>query len=241
MQEHVAEEDIVEEVEVKDSIPKINIKPELSIYEKVLEVRKRMPYIAQDKDGYGYKYVSPSRLLGVVRPLLDEYRIWLDYSVLDLQQREIMATKQLKQKGEIPKLWEERETQITMLIEFTILNIDNPDQKIVKEMRIQALGGDVQTAGGLYTYAMRYFLLGFFMVPNDKDDAKLQAKKVQESRAIIFEDALPPGIELDSISRYLEEMATVYEQSISQMKMRATNDMKAFLKSYREWKEKEDA
>ena len=65
--------------------------------------------------------------------------------------------------------------------EFTVINSDNPEEKIVRTQILQDTGSEVKTIGGLQTYANKYFMLKFFNIPTDKLDPDKFDKVIEKS------------------------------------------------------------
>jgi len=53
----------------------------MNLYEKLIEVRKVVPYLQKDNKGHGFNYVSSSNTLGALRRKMDEVGVLLVPSV----------------------------------------------------------------------------------------------------------------------------------------------------------------
>jgi hypothetical protein len=130
----------------------------MNIYQKLIEVRKEVPYLKKDTEGYKFKYVSSSQALSAVRNKMDELGLLLIPSVRAFEVRD----HQTKQGAH------EYFTILTVL--FTWINAENPEEKIECKWTGQGLDSGEKGVGKACTYAEKYFLLKFFNVATDKDD-----------------------------------------------------------------------
>lgn len=158
---------------------------QLNIYQKLLEVRKSVPYIQYNAKGYNFDYANESAVLGLLRNKLDEFGLFLEISMLSLDvigaQKDTKYIKATKETLIV-------DVSITkVVVEFTWVNCDNIEEKIVKQMIMQRPGGDCQEIGAMLTYASRYFLLKYFTIPTSKDDPEQHNKKVQELQEVLEE------------------------------------------------------
>lgn len=133
----------------------------LNLHQKLIEIRKQVPYIQKNSKGFNFEYVSGSILLGLLRPKMDELGILLSYSIDELITDDVerLVKNKMVQTGR---------TKLKYV--FTFTNADKPEETISQTLWTQGIGDDIQSAGSFSTYTIRYFLLGFFQIPTDKDD-----------------------------------------------------------------------
>lgn len=117
----------------------------LNIYQKLIEVRKRVTYLQKDASGYNYKYADEDSILSAIRPEIDRLALFLEFEMSELTPVN------------------DKIVQATFV--FTWVNAEKPDERIEKRLSLQCPLGDTQKIGGLCTYANRYFLYKFFNVP----------------------------------------------------------------------------
>ncbi len=132
----------------------------MNIYQKLIEVRKSVPYLQKSADGPQFKYVSSSQVLANVKAKMDELGLLLIPRILKHDVREHVKAE----KGTI--------TYFTELeIEYTWLNSEKPEEVIVCPFYGQGvdIAGE-KGVGKALTYAEKYFMLKFFNIPTDKDD-----------------------------------------------------------------------
>jgi len=159
---------------VKEEKKEIKKKERKNIFQKLLEVRKSVPYIKKGSKSYQYTYTSESQILGAIRGKIDEEALWLDMNMVELYAVDISVyvpneKKYIEVKG------------VRAKFEFTWTNCDNPEEIIVKYQILQDAGSDVKTIGGLETYANKYFLFKFFNIPNDDLDPDKFEKSIESS------------------------------------------------------------
>ncbi len=179
----------------------------MNIYQKLLEVRKAIPYLQKESQGHQYQYVGSSQVLAAVRQKLDELGIYLETRVISHNVRE--ETVESKDKYENQK---KTTTYFTELdIEYTWVNVEKPDEKIT----IPFYGQGVDKAGEkgvgkALTYAEKYFMLKQFNIATDQDDPDRFQEKSETYRA-------PEPItseQVESIKTKALEFAEVRGQSI---------------------------
>ena len=164
----------------------------MSIYEKLLEVRKSVQYLKKDKKGFNYNYASGSQVIGNLRGKLDELGLLLKPEVIKITYAEV----KIDGKTEV-KIDGKTENLVTIEILFTWINVDNPTEKI--ECHWFSMGQNTREKGigSALTYAERYFLLKFFMIPTDEMDPdayneKYYSDEVKSPNEPIRQPTQPP-------------------------------------------------
>ncbi|MGF6352446.1 hypothetical protein ABIE27_000342 [Paenibacillus sp. 4624] len=139
----------------------------MNIYQKLIEVRKEVPYLQKESEGHQYKYTGSSQVLAAVRKKLDELNLLLIPRIVDTN---ILAeTVDSTDKYNNPKKTTTYFTELTMTM--TWVDADNPEDKI--ECSWYAQGVDIageKGVGKALTYGEKYFMLKFFNIATDKDD-----------------------------------------------------------------------
>lgn len=139
----------------------------MNIYEKLIEVRKSVPYLQKGESGPQFKYVSSSQVLANCKAKMDELKLLLIPQVLSNKVTE--STVEYVEKDR-PKRTTTYFTELE--IEYTWLNVEKPDEKIT--CRWYGQGVDIageKGVGKALTYAEKYFMLKFFnIIPTDEDD-----------------------------------------------------------------------
>lgn len=147
----------------------------MNIYQKLIEVRKEVPYLQKADKGYQFNYTGSSRVLGSLKMKMDELGLLLIPKVLD--KRVYMETIEYPDpKTNLPKKTTTYFTELDM--EYTWVNAENPEEQIT----VPWYGQGIDTAGEkgvgkALTYAEKYFMLKFFNIATDKDDPDAFQKK----------------------------------------------------------------
>lgn len=139
----------------------------MNIYEKLIEVRKRVPYLQKIAEGEQYKYVSSSQVLSKVREEMDKQGLLLIPKVMSKNVTGDMVEK--KDKYGNTKHTTTYFTELNM--SYVWINAEKPEEKI--ECPWYGQGVDIageKGVGKALTYAEKYFLLKFFNIATDKDD-----------------------------------------------------------------------
>lgn len=134
----------------------------MNLYEKLLDVRKSIPYLQKDTKGYNYDYVSGSTVLGRIKEKMDEHGLLLIPLIISYETK----TMPTKEKGVVS----EKPTVICKMI-MRWLNVEKPEEKLDIPFACFGTQDDISKAfGSALTYSERYFLLKFFNIPTSKDD-----------------------------------------------------------------------
>jgi hypothetical protein len=142
----------------------------LNIYQKLIEVRKSVPYLKKESQGHQYQYTGSSQVLASVRAKMDELGLMLICKVLNHNLIQGTTSKGAK----------EYMTELEM--EFTWVNAENPEEKIVCPWYGQGVDNSEKGVGKSLTYAEKYFILKTFNIPTDKDDPDAFQEKAESYR-----------------------------------------------------------
>jgi len=140
----------------------------MNIYQKLIEVRKEVPYLQKESKGYQFNYTGSSQVLGSLKSKMDELGLLLIPNVIKKEVSEHETTKGGK----------EYFTELCM--EFTWVNAENPEEKITCSWYGQGLDTGEKGVGKAMTYAEKYFMLKFFNIATDKDDPDSFQKKMAD-------------------------------------------------------------
>lgn len=139
---------------------------QLNLYQKIADVKANIDGFTKDTKGYNYSYVSGSQVLHRIRNKMIEHNLLL---VPYTENEEVTETTNAKGKTE---------HIVKLKLTYKWINADNPQE--VLEVPFFAIGqqDDVSKAHGTaLTYAERYFLMKFFNIPTDEDDADAKQKQ----------------------------------------------------------------
>ena len=139
----------------------------MNLFQKLLEIQKRVVGLGKDSKSFGYQYVSGSKVLEHIKPLMNEMGIILKQEVLDIENTRQDYTTKSGSKSEIL-------TKATM--RFTWIDCATGE----KDENMFAANGQNDWEKGLgsaLTYAERYFLLKYFHISTDEDDIDNPSRK----------------------------------------------------------------
>lgn len=143
----------------------------MNIYQKLIEVRKVVPYLQKEDKGGQYAYVGSSKVLSNVRSKMDELGLLLVPAITGTKVSESVVEYIEKDKwgNEKPKRTTTYFTELNL--EMTWINAEKPEEQI----KVPWYGQGVDIAGEkgvgkALTYAEKYFLLKQFNIATDKDD-----------------------------------------------------------------------
>lgn len=186
-------------------------KKELNLYQKLLEIQKQIVGLGEDKKSFGYKYVSGSKVLSHVKPLMNEYGILLKQEVLDIENsRQDYSLKNGTLKSEVL-------TKARM--KFTWIDVDSGET----DENLFAANGQNDWEKGLgsaLTYAERYFLLKYFHISTDKDDIDNPERK-EDNKEVKKPSSKPKqktATEEDKKQKLIKAFSDSKEKTISSMK-----------------------
>lgn len=148
----------------------------LNLYQKLLDIQSKIIGLSKDKDTSsatntkGYKYVTGTKVLDHIKPLMCQHGIILKQEILSIENvRQDYATK-YGSKSEILSKVEMR---------FTWIDCESGE----KDENLFGANGQNdwdKGIGSALTYAERYFLLKFFHINTDEDDIDNPERKLQE-------------------------------------------------------------
>lgn len=147
----------------------------LTLYQKLHKIQCEVIGLGKNKKGHGYEYVTGSKVLEYIKPLMNDYGILLKQEVLSIDNQKIdyktgIGTQYEKDKSEILS---------KVMMRFTWVDVDSGDEDI------NLFGANGQNdwdkgVGSALTYAERYFLLKFFHINTDEDDIDNPDRKTSE-------------------------------------------------------------
>jgi len=131
-----------------------------NIYQKLLVIQKKINGLGKDKSSFSYKYVTGDKVLGEIKPLMNELGLILKQEVLSIENtRQDYAVKNGNKSEILSKV----------MMKFTWIDTETGE----KDENLFGANGQNDWEKGLgsaLTYAERYFLLKFFHIATDEDD-----------------------------------------------------------------------
>lgn len=142
-------------------------KAENKIYSKLLTIQKRINGLGKDKSTFNYKYVTGDKLLGEIKPMMNDLGLLLKQEVLSIHNtRQDYQTKNGSKSEILSKV----------MMRFTWIDVDTGE----KDENLFGANGQNDWEKGLgsaLTYAERYFLLKYFHIATDEDDIDNDQRK----------------------------------------------------------------
>jgi len=139
----------------------------MSIYQKLLTIQQKINGLGKDKATYNYKYVTGDKLLGEVKPMMNDLGLLLKQEVLSIENtRQDYDTKSGRKSEILSKV----------MMQFTWIDCETG------ETDVNLFGANGQNdwekgLGSALTYAERYFLLKYFHIATDEDDIDNDQRK----------------------------------------------------------------
>ena len=177
----------------------------LNLYQKLALIQSEVKGLGKDKAGNNYKYVTGSKVLEAIKPIMIKHGILLKQEVTSIENvRQDYALKSGSAKSEILS---------KVMMRFTWIDVDSGE----KDENLFGANGQNDWEKGLgsaLTYAERYFLLKYFHINTDEDDIdnperKEEERKEAELLAKENERRLNIQIDLDSAGT-VEELGKKY-------------------------------
>jgi hypothetical protein len=142
----------------------------MNIYQKLLEIQKKINGLGKDKSSFNFKYVTGSKVLEHIKPLMNELGLVLKQEVLSIENtRQDYPTKQGNKSEILSKV----------MMRFTWIDCETGE----KDENLFGANGQNDWEKGLgsaLTYAERYFLLKYFHIATDEDDIDNPERKEEE-------------------------------------------------------------
>lgn len=173
----------------------------LNLYQKLLEIQKQIIGLGKDGKSFGYQYVTGSKALEHIKPLMNKYGILLKQEVISIEnQRQDYQT----QKGA------KSEILTTTMQKFTWVDCETGE----KDENMFAANGQNDWEKGLgsaLTYAERYFLLKFFHIATDEDD--IDNPERDKNKTSPVQDVKKSTQSIDEISKRVNSINSLNELS----------------------------
>ena len=173
----------------------------LNIYQKLLKIQQSVMGLGKDKKSFGYDYVTGTKVLEHIKPLMNELGLILKQEVLSTHNTRMDYTTKNGAKTEI----------LTQLdLRFTWIDCETG------EMDVNLFGANGQNDfekgfGSACTYSERYFLLKYFHIATDEDDIDNPDRKVEDTKPNITtppKASTPTANTSVELSKELEEIGT---------------------------------
>lgn len=151
----------------------------MSVYSKLLKLQSRVTALEKDGTGDKYQYVTGNKLLGVVRPIMDEIGLLLISEVKEATYTRMDYNTRNGQKTEMF-------CAIKML--FTWIDADT-GEKLPCEWASSGMNNFDKSVGSAQTYGERLFIMKTLHLQTDEDDVdavKSPEQEMSDQQAIDF-------------------------------------------------------
>jgi len=142
----------------------------MNLWQKLVAIRKDIDVFVKNGKSYGYDYVTGSQILHKIKNNMDELQVIL---MPKMGEHKTWQYSYKNQKGrEITDFVIESEGS------YEWINAEKPEERESIPWKFFGQQDDVSKAyGSALTYSERYFLLKFFGIPTDEDDADAKNTK----------------------------------------------------------------
>ena len=151
----------------------------MNIYAKLLKIQQEVKGLSKDKKGNNYTYVTGNKILGFIKPLMDENSLILKQEILSID------NERQDYKTGIGTQYEKEKSEILtkVMMRFTWVDCETG------ETDVNLFGANGQNEwekglGSALTYAERYFLLKYFHIATDEDDIDNPDRKPEEKTPV---------------------------------------------------------
>ena len=197
----------------------------LNLYQKLHKIQCQVIGLGKDKDGQNFKYVSGTKVLDAIKPIMNELGLILKMEVLSIDNVRNDYTTSLKQDTQTKEWLGKPKSEILskVMMKFTWIDVATGE----KDENFFGANGQNdwdKGVGSAMTYAERYFLLKFFHIATDEDD--IDNPKVDE--IIIDIEACTDVIKLQEIwdKNASLQSDVKFKQAVIQRKKQLENERK---------------
>lgn len=167
----------------------------MAIYKKLLTIQQKINGLGKDTRGYNYQYVSGSKVLGAIKPLMNEQGLILKQEVIDVTS--------------LPA--GEKDVLFTVNMRFTWVDVESGETD-VNTFAAAGCNGKDKGIGAALTYAERYFLLKYFHIATDEDDVDYYEEPKAQAPVTKVETGDKKELE-EKIERSIDMIYKKYQES----------------------------
>lgn len=175
-------------------------KETLNIYQKLLKIQVSVMGLKKDKKSNTYEYVTGTKVLEHIKPLMNEMGLLLKQEVISIENTRMDYKTGIGTNYEKPK----SEILSKVMMRFTWVDTENGTFDI-NEFGANGQNDWEKGLGSALTYAERYFLLKYFHISTDEDDIDNPDRKPEDKTTVT-----PPTIDY---KKTLADAKTVDELS----------------------------
>lgn len=167
----------------------------LTLFQKLLKIQQRINGLSKDKKGNNYEYVTGSKILNEIKPMMNDLGLILKQEIISIENERMDYRTGIGTSYEKPK--SEILSKVMMKFTWVDCNTFEKDENL--------FGANGQNdwdkgVGSALTYGERYFLLKYFHIATDEDDIDNPDRKEIEKEDTVKE-----------ISKLLENSKTLDE------------------------------
>jgi len=148
---------------------------ELNLYQKLHKIQSQIIGLGKDKSSNSYKYVTGSKVLEHIKPLMNDLGLILKQEILTIDNER----QDYKVGINTPNEKTKSEILTKVMMRFTWIDTTSGE----KDENLFGANGQNDWEKGLgsaLTYAERYFLLKYFHISTDEDDIDNPERKAEE-------------------------------------------------------------
>jgi hypothetical protein len=173
----------------------------MNLYQKLHDIQKQVIGLAKDKNGNNYQYVTGTKVLEFIKPLMNKHGIILKQEVLSIENTRMdYATKSNPNKSEVLS---------KVMQKFTWVDCETGE----KDENLFGANGQNdwdKGVGSALTYAERYFLLKYFHIATEEDDIDNPERKEEERKAL--EEAKTKAIRDFNVCKSITDVTAVWNK-----------------------------
>lgn len=154
----------------------------MELYKKLHKMQSQVNGLKTDKSGGSFKYVTGSKVLKHIKPLMKDLGVLLKQEVLSIEN-----TRQDYKVGvskDAPEGRPKSEILTKVMMRFTWIDIET-GEKDENLFGANGQNGWDKGVGSALTYGERYFLLKYFHIATDEDDIDNPSISDQDLRDVL--------------------------------------------------------
>jgi len=153
----------------------------MNLYQKLHKIQSQVLGLGKDKDSLSYKYVTGTKVLDHIKPLMNELGIILKQEIISIDnvRQDYHTSLNLNKETNTWSGKPKSEILTKVMMRFTWIDVESGDKD---ENSFGANGQNDwdKGVGSALTYAERYFLLKYFHIATDEDDIDNPERKAEE-------------------------------------------------------------
>ena len=187
----------------------------MGIYKKLLKVQEQVKGLGKDRKtgqgNYGYEYVTGSKLLEHIKPILNQEKLILKQEITSVEKERIdYKTKNGEKSEMLFSVWQK----------FTWIDTETGERD-ENSFFASGMNDWEKGLGSALTYAERYFLLKYFHIATDEDDIDNDDRKPKTEETAINQS------QIDSIVDLMEKTKSNLSKFLDYFKVKEISEMTA--------------